>query len=75
MPTAVLSEPLSQIATAVGEQALITDPTELAYYAQDAFGQGATPLAVFRPIGSEMLARGIAAATAADVIIVPRDGA
>lgn len=65
---------LSAIAAAVGAEALITDAAELRYYSQDVFSNGPTVLAVFRPTDTETLARGIAAATAAGVAIVPRGG-
>lgn len=65
---------LSAISAAVGAAALITDAAELHYYAQDVFSTGPDLLAVFRPTDTEMLARGVAAATAAGVAIVPRGG-
>lgn len=65
---------LSTISAAVGTAALITDAAELRYYAQDVFSNGPDLLAVFRPSDTEMLARGVAAATAAGVAIVPRGG-
>lgn len=68
------ADPLTPIAAAVGAEALITDSTELDYFAHDVFGRGAAPIAVFRPADTQMLARGIAAATGAGVAIVPRGG-
>lgn len=65
---------LASIAAAVGPEALVTDPAELRYYSQDVFSNGPLVLAVFRPCDKETLARGIAAATAAGVAIVPRGG-
>lgn len=65
---------LSAIAAAVGADALITDAAELRYYSQDVFSNGPLALAVFRPADKGMLARGIAAATAEGVAIVPRGG-
>ena len=65
---------LGAIAAAVGSDALITDAAELRYYSQDVFSNGPLPLAVFRPVDKEMLARGIAAATSGGVAIVPRGG-
>lgn len=58
----------------VGPDALITDADELRYYSQDIFSNGALALAVFRPADKAMLARGIAAATAQGIAIVPRGG-
>lgn len=52
--------------------ALITDPAECAYYAQDVHTAGPQPLAVFRPADIQMLARGIVAAR--DLVIIPRGG-
>ncbi|AGH47821.1 FAD linked oxidase domain-containing protein [Sphingomonas sp. MM-1] len=65
---------LSTISAAVGAAALVTDEAELRYYSQDVYSNGPTVLAVFRPADKAMLARGIAAATAAGVMIVPRGG-
>ena len=65
---------LVAIAAVVGDGALTTDAAELRYYSQDVFSNGPSPLAVFRPADTAMLARGIAAATAAGVAIVPRGG-
>lgn len=65
---------LSSIIAAVGADAIITDAAERNYYSQDVFSTGPTVLAIFRPADKEMLARGIAAATAAGIAIVPRGG-
>ena len=65
---------LSALSNAVGAAALITGDDELRYYSQDVFSNGPAPLAVFRPDGTDMLARGIATATAAGVAIIPRGG-
>jgi FAD/FMN-containing dehydrogenase len=67
-------EALAAIIQAVGAQALVTDAAELRYYSQDVFSTGHTVLAVFRPSDKEMLARGVAVATRAGVVIVPRGG-
>ena len=66
--------PLAGIQAAVGADALITAAAELAYFSHDVFSRGATPIAVFRPTDTAMLARGVAAATAAGIAIVPRGG-
>ena len=55
-------------------EALITDPAECAFYAQDVHTLGPAPLAVFRPTSVEMLAEGVGAATRAGLAIVPRGG-
>lgn len=65
---------LAAIQNAVGAEALITDAAELRYFSQDVFSNGPIALAVFQPNDKEALARGIAAATAAGVAIVPRGG-
>jgi FAD/FMN-containing dehydrogenase len=65
---------LERIAGAVGADALITDAAELRFYGQDIFRVGHIPLAIFRPTDKRMLARGIAAATSAGVVVVPRGG-
>ncbi len=68
------SDALAALTAAVGRDALITDPDELRYYSQDVFSSGALALAVFRPTDTATLARGIAAATARGIAIVPRGG-
>lgn len=68
------SDALTAIAAAVGASALITDEAERRFYSQDVLNSGPLVLAVFRPTDKEMLARGIAAATAQSVAIVPRGG-
>ena len=65
---------LVALANAVGADALITDPAELAYYGQDVFSVGAPLLAVFRPADKHALARGVGAATAQGIAVVPRGG-
>ena len=65
---------LSALAQAVGNDALITDPAECDFYAQDVFSKGPAPLAVFRPTSVEMLAAGIGTATAKGIAIIPRGG-
>jgi len=64
------SDPLA----AIPAEALITDPAECAYYAQDVHTAGPAALAVFRPRDTEELAAGIAATTRAGIAIVPRGG-
>jgi FAD/FMN-containing dehydrogenase len=55
-------------------EALITDPAECAFYAEDVFTVGPAPLAVFRPANIDELARGVGQATAAGIPIIPRGG-
>ncbi len=64
------NDPLAGIAS----EALITDPAECAFYAQDVFSQGPAPLAVFRPGSTKELSSGIAQATSAGIAIIPRGG-
>jgi FAD/FMN-containing dehydrogenase len=68
------NDPLAIIAAAVSAEALITDPADCAFYAQDVFTKGPAPLAVFRPGSVEEMSKGIAAATSNGVAIVPRGG-
>lgn len=70
MATALRPDPLGGLPA----EALITDPAECAFYAQDVHSLGPPPLAVFRPTSVEMLASGVGAATANGVAIVPRGG-
>jgi FAD/FMN-containing dehydrogenase len=55
-------------------EALITDPAECAFYADDIFTAGPAPLAVFRPSTIDELACGVGQANAAGVMIIPRGG-
>ncbi|HEV7233239.1 MAG TPA: FAD-binding oxidoreductase [Sphingorhabdus sp.] len=64
------NDPLAGIAP----EALITDPVECGFYAQDIFTDGPAPLAVFRPASTKELSEGIAQATAAGIDIIPRGG-
>lgn len=65
---------IDRVIAAVGREAIDTDPAECAFYGQDVFTLGHAPLAVFRPRDIAMLARGVAAATAGGLVIVPRGG-
>jgi FAD/FMN-containing dehydrogenase len=53
---------------------VITDRSECAFYAQDVFTKGPTPLAVFRPADIAELSQGVGQATAAGIAIIPRGG-
>lgn len=68
------SDVFAALTAAVGPDALVRDADELRYYSQDVFSDGALALAVFRPTDKAMLARGIAAATAQGIAVVPRGG-
>jgi FAD/FMN-containing dehydrogenase len=64
------NDPLAGIAP----EALVTDPAECAFYAQDIFTNGPAPLAVFKPGSTKELSEGVARATAAGIAIIPRGG-
>jgi FAD/FMN-containing dehydrogenase len=59
---------------AIDPAALITDPDECAYYAQDVYSLGPVPRAVFRPANVDELAAGIKAAANEGLDIIPRGG-
>ncbi len=67
---ALPNDPLSGFA----DDALITDPDECAFYAQDVFTKGPAPLAVFRPGSIAELSNGIRLATSRGIAIIPRGG-
>ncbi|WBH18016.1 FAD-binding oxidoreductase [Sphingomonas radiodurans] len=71
-----LSEPtaIDTVAAAVGADLIVTDERERALYGQDIFSVGRPPAGIFRPRDIETLSRGIAAAAAAGLTIVPRGG-
>lgn len=73
MATAAEARPLDRVIAAVGD-ALRTDAAACELYGQDVFSRGVDPVAVFRPESVEQLARGVGAATAAGIAIVPRGG-
>lgn len=54
--------------------ALITDPADCAFYAEDVHSEGPAPLAVFRPGDIDELAAGLAEAARRGLVIVPRGG-
>jgi FAD/FMN-containing dehydrogenase len=68
------NDPLAAIAAAVSAEALITEASECALYAQDVFMQGPAPLAVFRPGNIGELSAGVSAATSQGIAIIPRGG-
>lgn len=73
MATAALTVP-ETLAGAVASPSLRSDPATLALYSHDVYSSGPEPRAVFRPTSVEELARGVAAATAGGLAIVPRGG-
>lgn len=68
------SDLLSLLSAAVGRDALITDPAECDFYAQDVFTKGPPPLAVIRPVSKEALAEAVGLATSHAVAVIPRGG-
>ena len=68
------SNTLELLTAAVGADAVITDPAERTFYAQDVYTLGPDPLGIFRPADTDMLARGLAAIADSGVAIVPRGG-
>ncbi len=62
------------LANMIAPDALITDPAECAFYAQDVFTAGPPPCAVFRPRDIDELADGLKAAATLGLDIVPRGG-
>lgn len=67
----LLDRDLSEI---IPPDALITDPAECAFYAQDVHTVGPQPCAVFRPDSIGQLSQGLKAAHARGLAIVPRGG-
>jgi D-lactate dehydrogenase (cytochrome) len=64
---------LARLRAVCGDQ-LITDEAARRFASQDVYRAGQLPLAVFRPLDIDSLARGIAAATEAGLAIFPRGG-
>ena len=73
MASAVMTLP-EGLAGAVAPASLRSDPATLELYSHDVYSAGPPPRAVFRPTSVEELARGVAAATAERLAIVPRGG-
>ena len=71
---AALADPLDGLRGAVPAAAVLTDAVTLELYRHDVYATGPKPLAVLRPGSVDDLARGVAAATAAGLAIVPRGG-
>ncbi|MFN3989494.1 MAG: FAD-binding oxidoreductase [Erythrobacter sp.] len=74
MASLATDNPLAPLRAVVSEPALLTDEPSLALYSHDVLGQGAPPLAVFRPASVDELAAGVGAATRAGIAVVPRGG-
>lgn len=69
-----LASPLSALEGKITPGSLLTDAAEIDLFRHDVYASGPAPLAVFRPASVEELARGVGAATAAGIAIVPRGG-
>ena len=69
-----LANPLGALEGKVSAASLLTAAGETELYRHDVYASGPAPLAVFRPATVEELGRGIGAATAAGIAIVPRGG-
>ena len=65
---------VDRLIAAVGSAAIDSDAAELTFYGQDVFTRGPEPIAIFRPADIAMLARGVTAAAAERLTIVPRGG-
>lgn len=74
MATLIKSDHILDLLRDAAGNAIVTDATELHFIRQDVFSDGPEPLALFRPLDIETLSRGIAAATAAGVAVIPRGG-
>ena len=59
---------------ALGATSVVTDPSELDFYATDVFAQGATLLAVIRPTSVAALIDAVPVITAAGVAVIARGG-
>ena len=69
VPTALAS--LRQV---LGDAAVITAPTELAFYSQDVYRSGQLPAAVIRPQSTEQLSAAMRAIAPTGLPVVPRGG-
>jgi FAD/FMN-containing dehydrogenase len=65
---------LHRLRRSVGPEAIVTEPDSLHLLAQDVHSVGPEPLAIFRPVDTAMLSRGLAAAHDEGLAIVPRGG-
>lgn len=65
---------LDALKAAAGAHAVLTDDATRDFFAHDVYASGRQPVAVLRPTSVEQLARGVAAATAHGLAIVPRGG-
>ena len=64
----------AELAAVFPQGSLVTDTADKLFYAQDVHSAGPEPLAVFRPASIDELAKGMKAAAAAGLMVVPRGG-
>lgn len=65
---------IQELATLLGAENVLTDPTERRFYAQDVYREGALPLAVIRPGSAGELAEALRAIAREGLAVVPRGG-
>ncbi|NJR71982.1 MAG: FAD-binding oxidoreductase [Gammaproteobacteria bacterium] len=65
---------LRKLQLAIGENAITTDATELTFFNQDVFAEGAGLAAVVTPLSIDELQSAIKILSAHDVVIIPRGG-
>ncbi len=63
---------MGAVIAAAGADAVLTDEATRDFFSHDVYATGRQPLAVLRPATVDQLARGVAAATAQGLAIVPR---
>ena len=73
MPGAVEGA-LTELRRVLGAERVITDPTELEFYAQDVYRAGQRPAAVIRPSDTAALSAALDAIAPSQLPIVPRGG-
>jgi FAD/FMN-containing dehydrogenase len=73
MATLLERDRLDGVRAEVGA-ALLTDAAALELHGQDVFTRSHDPIAVFRPRNIDEMSRGLRAAAAADLVVVPRGG-
>lgn len=65
---------IGAVIAAAGQDVVLADETTRDFFSHDVYATGRKPLAVLRPGTVDQLARGVAAATAQGLAIVPRGG-
>ncbi len=69
-----LEATLAALRAVVGVEHLVTDASELLFYAQDVYRQGELPVAILRPGTTQELSAALVVAARAGLAIVPRGG-